>query len=47
MTAPLLIVATLAVVVSAFANSWVRANQLGIWHANQELGFINGSNPFT
>ena len=47
MTAPLLIAATLAVVIAAFANSWVRANQLEIWHANQELGYIDGAPSFS
>ena len=47
MTASLLIVATLAVVIAAFANSWVRANQLEIWQANKELGFIDGAPSFS
>ena len=47
MTAPLLIAATLAVVIAAFANSWVRTNQLEIWHANQELGYIDGAPSFS
>ena len=47
MTASLLIVATLAVVIAAIANSWVRANQLEIWHKNQELSYINGAPSFS
>ena len=47
MTAFLLIVATLAMVVAAYANSWVRANQLEAWHASQDLSFIDSAPSFS
>ena len=43
MTLSLLIAAAVTVTIATFANSWVRANQLEIWRANQELGFIDGT----
>ena len=47
MTVPLLIIATLSVAIAAFANIWVRANQLEIWHANKELGLIDSAASFS
>ena len=42
-----ILVAAIAIIIAAGANSWVRANQLALWQADRETNFIDGAPSFS
>ncbi len=42
-----ILVAAIAIILAAGANSWVRANQLALWQADRETNFIDGAPSFS